>query len=387
MSLDDIWARARAAESAVKALHSEHHAPAAVASVAFDPAPWFNRLQLVGVDRVSQMAVASASLALGDAGGTDACLGSDRFRCGVFWGCGMGGAGALDAAYRSAGRIPPLTIPAFMANAPAGHVSMRLGVLGPVLTYSVACASSAAAIAEGAKAIRCGDIDVALVGGSEALLVPGVIKAWQAMQTLAQAQDGQEAAACKPFSSQRTGFALGEGAACLVLESEAHARARGARAYSELAGWGHSADASHLTKPDAKGQARCLRQALLAAGLLPADVGYINAHGTATSVGDPVEAQALAEVWGGDWAHTRISSTKAIHGHLLGAAGALEALITVLALKHRQRPVQAHTHEAAPDCPIPLVRPNDMETPGLQAALSTSFAFGGSNVALVFKQA
>jgi 3-oxoacyl-[acyl-carrier-protein] synthase II len=382
--LAGVWSRAVQGKSGVTLQESDHHAVAAIARSSFDPEPWFSKLQLVGVDRVSQMAVASADLALNDAGGTSEVLGPDRSNAAVYWGCGMGGANALDTAYRAGARVPPLTIPAFMANAPAGHISMRLGITGPVLTYSVACASSAAAIAEGAKAIQRSDVDVAVVGGSEALLVPGVIKAWQAMQTLALVKDGDAAAACKPFSSDRTGFALGEGAAALVLESGDRARARGARIYARLGGWGMSADASHLTKPDSGGQVLSIIRALKQAGVNPSDVAYVNAHGTATAVGDPIEAQAINQVWGDALEHTRISSTKAIHGHLLGAAGALEALITVLAIHHSQRPLQANTATAAPDCPVPLVSAADVDTPQMRWAASTSFAFGGTNVALIF---
>ena len=206
----------------------------------------------------------------------------------------MGGATALEAAYRSGGRVPPLTIPAFMPNAPASHIALRQRVQGPVLTYSVACASSAIAIAEAAKAVQRGEVDLAIAGGSEALVVPGVVLAWQAMQTLASFQPGEAAAAVRPFATDRSGFALGEGAAFLVLESAERARARGARIYATLAGWGLSCDATHLTKPDAAGQARAIRAALKQAGLQPRDIGYCNAHGTATRIGDVVERDALA---------------------------------------------------------------------------------------------
>jgi len=268
-------------ESAVREVFPESAKPAAAATAPFDHERWFTKLQLAGVDRVSQLAVAAAELALKDSNHA----GIDAQRTGVYAGCGMGGAAALEAAYTAknqGGRVPPLTIPAFMPNAPAAHVALRLGVQGPVLTYAVACASAAVAIGEAAKAIRSGEVDVAMAGGSEALIVPGVVAAWQAMQTLAGFAPGEAARACRPFAADRSGFALGEGAAFLVLESDAHARARGARRYAELAGAGLTCDATHLTKPDSAGQARALRAALAQAGLRPADVGYCNAHGTAT---------------------------------------------------------------------------------------------------------
>lgn len=376
-------------ESAIRPVFPELAKPALAATAAFDPAPWFSKLQLAGVDRVSQMALAAAELALDDAGLQGPWDAEGGERVGVYVGCGMGGAAALEAAYRggASGRVPPLTIPAFMPNAPASHIAMRRKVLGPVLTYSVACASSAIAIAEAARAIESGEVDLAIAGGSEALIVPGVMMAWQAMQTLASAEPGEAATAVRPFAADRSGFALGEGAAFLVLESPQRAAARGARSYARLAGWGNSCDASHLTKPDAAGQARALRAALRKAGLLPAQVGYCNAHGTATRIGDPIECEALAQVWGDALPQLRVSSTKALHGHLLGAAGALEALITVMALHRQALPPNMHVDEPDPACALSLVRPDDTAAPALQAAISSSFAFGGTNAALLFERA
>ena len=374
-------------DSALAPIFPELPKPAIAATVPFDASRWFTKLQLAGVDRVSQLAVAAADLAMRDAGATGS---ADPERIGVFAGCGMGGAAALEAAYRGGGRVPPLTIPAFMPNAPAAHVAMRQGVQGPVLTYSVACASSAVAIAEAAKAISRGDVDLAIAGGSEALIVPGVVLAWQAMQTLASVDPddlARAATAVRPFASDRSGFALGEGAAFMVLESAERARARGARSYATLAGWGLSSDAVHLTKPDAAGQARALRQALREAGLQPGDIGYCNAHGTATKVGDPIERDALAQVWGDRLDRLRVSSTKALHGHLLGAAGALEAVITVLALQRGQLPPNAHCAQVDPACQLNLVAAEGEAAPALEAALSNSFAFGGTNSVLLFTRA
>ncbi|AVQ79580.1 MULTISPECIES: beta-ketoacyl-[acyl-carrier-protein] synthase family protein [unclassified Variovorax] len=370
--------------SAIQPVYPELPKPAAAATVAFDETRWFTKLQLAGVDRVSQLAVAAADMAMRDAG--IAAGDADPERIGVFAGCGMGGAAALEAAYRGNGRVSPLTIPAFMPNAPAAHVAMRQGVQGPVLTYSVACASSSAAIAEAAKAVQRGEVDIAIAGGSEALIVPGVVLAWQAMQTLATFQPGEAAGAVRPFAADRSGFVLGEGAAFLILESAERARARGARSYATLAGWGLSSDATHLTKPDAPGQARALRAALRQAGLQPRDVGYCNAHGTATRIGDVVERNALADVWGDDLGALRVSSTKALHGHLLGAAGALEALITVLAVHERQLPPNAHCAEIDPACSLNLVQPGDTAAPSIEAAISNSFAFGGTNSVLLFRR-
>lgn len=371
-------------ESAVQPVFPELARPAAAALAPFDVDAWFTKLQLPGVDRVSQLAVAASSLALRDAGLHTL---PDPLRVGVYAGCGMGGAAALEAAYLAGarnGRVPPLTVPAFMPNAPAAHVAMRHGVHGPVLTYSVACASSAAALAEAARALQHGDVDIAIAGGSEALVVPGVVQAWQALQTLAVFAPGEAARACRPFAAERNGFVLGEGAAFLVMEPQAHAQRRGARVYAHLAGSGIGCDATHLTKPDAAGQQRALQQALRQAGLAPQDVGYCNAHGTATRVGDVVECQALRAVWGPAIDRLRVSSTKALHGHLLGAAGALEAAITVLALHRRELPPNMHAQTIDAECAVALVREGETAAPGLHAAISSSFAFGGTNVVLAF---
>ncbi len=378
-----VFAALMRGESAVQSVFPELAKPAAAATAAFDASRWFTKLQLAGVDRVSQLAVAAADLAMRDAG---AAGDVDPERIGVFAGCGMGGAAALETAYAGGGRVPPLTIPAFMPNAPAAQVAMRHGVHGPVLTYSVACASSAIAIAEAAKAVQRGDVDLAIAGGSEALIVPGVVLAWQAMQTLATFEPGDAPRAVRPFASERSGFCLGEGAAFLILESAERARRRGARRYAELTGWGISCDATHLTKPDAPGQARALRAALRQAGLQARDVGYCNAHGTATRIGDVVERDALAAVWGDAFDQLRVSSTKALHGHLLGAAGALEAVITVLALHRGMLPPNAHGEAIDPACQMNLVREANTPAPALQAAISNSFAFGGTNSVLLFSR-
>ncbi|HWH81668.1 MAG TPA: beta-ketoacyl-[acyl-carrier-protein] synthase family protein [Burkholderiaceae bacterium] len=374
-------------ESAIRIVFPELPKPAAAATAAFDESRWFTKLQLPGVDRVSQLAAAAADLAWRDAGLGAPGDAVEPERVGVFYGCGMGGAAALEAAYRGGARVPPLTIPAFMPNAGAAQIALRQRVHGPVLTYSVACASAAVAIAEGAAAVQRGEIDVAIAGGSEALIVPGVVLAWQAMQTLASFAPDAAARAVRPFAADRSGFALGEGAAFLILERADRARARGAPAHARLAGWSVGCDATHLTKPDAAGQARALRAALRRADLAPRDIGYCNAHGTATKVGDVVERDALAQVFGADLDTLRVSSTKALHGHLLGAAGALEALITVLALQRRALPPNAHCAEPDPACRMNLVHEPGTAAPKLEAALSNSFAFGGTNAVLLFTRA
>jgi 3-oxoacyl-[acyl-carrier-protein] synthase II len=211
--------------------------------------------------------------------------------------------------------------------------------------------------------------------------------AWQAMHTLASfdaSAPEQAATAVRPFASDRSGFVLGEGSAFLILESTTRARARGAKIYATLAGWGYSCDATHLTKPESAGQVRAVNSALRTARLTPADVGYCNAHGTATRIGDVVESDALAEVWGNRIDDLRVSSTKALHGHLLGSAGALEAAITVMALHRRQLPPNMHCTTQDPACRIRVVARDQVAAPNLNAAISNSFAFGGTNAVLLF---
>lgn len=357
-------------------------APAVVARAPFDVTRFFAKLQLTGVDRVSQMAVAAGQLAKQDAG-----LEILDVDAGLYVGTSMGGAAALEQSYANffdGRRIPPLTIPSFIPNASASHLAMREKLHGPVLTYSMACASSAIAIAEAAKAISRGDITMALAGGSEALLVPGVLSAWQSLRTLADPGD-DPARACRPFSSTRSGLVLGEGAIFLLMETLESAQARGARIYAEIAGIGFSCDATHLTKPDAAGQVRAIKAALRDSALSPSDIGYCNAHGTATLVGDLVECDALAQVWGSNLSRLQVSSTKSIHGHLLGAGGALEAALTVMALSNRAVPPNMHCADQDPNCPVNLIREPHHQAPHLTAAISNSFAFGGSNVVLVFR--
>jgi 3-oxoacyl-[acyl-carrier-protein] synthase II len=384
---DEVFAALMAGRSGIRLLDGPFgNTPAVAAQVDFDPAPWFNRMQLSGVDRVSQFAVAAADLARRDAGHA---LELAPERTGVFLGCGMGGAQSIETGYAAhfgAQRLSPLLVVAGMTHAPAAHVAMRMDVAGPALTYSVACASSTIAIGEAYRAVLRGEVDVAYAGGAEAPLAPGAVRAWQAMRTLATPDPDDPSTACRPFAIDRSGLVLGEGAAVLILERADRALARGARIYARVAGLGLSCDASHLTKPAASGQVRAMRAALACAGLDPAEVGYCNAHATATQAGDEIECQALIEVWGEHLAALAVSSTKSMHGHLLGATGALEAAITVLALHHKRIPPTTHCRNQDPGCAIPLVRDTPREAPELRAAISNSFAFGGSNAVLAFRR-
>jgi 3-oxoacyl-[acyl-carrier-protein] synthase II len=385
--LELAWTRLMRGDSAVAALSIPGTSPIPAAAAEFDPAAWLTKLQMVGTDRASQMAYGAARLAMRDAGIESW---ADPTRVGVYLGTGMAGAATMDNAYAAlyeGRRISPSTVPAGMVNAPAAVVAMHAGCRGPVLTYAVACASSAVAIAEAAHALRRGDIDMALAGGVEALLVRGTVVAWQAMHTLA-AVHAEPPRSCRPFAPDRDGLVLGEGAAFLVLSREQDARTAGRKVYASLSGSGVTCDARHLTKPDVDGQVRALQAALASAGLQPRDVGYCNPHGTATQVGDPVECESLRSVWGPDAPRLSVGATKAAHGHLLGAAGAIEAIWTVLALHRRELPPTAGQTSVDPACAgLDHVGPVGRPAPELRHAISNSFAFGGTNVTLLFSRA
>jgi 3-oxoacyl-[acyl-carrier-protein] synthase II len=254
------------------------------------------------------------------------------------------------------------------------------------LTYSVACASSAVAIGEAMRAIRFGLVDCAIVGGSEALLTRVMLSAWSALKTLADCDHDDAARSCKPFAADRSGFVLGEGAAALVLESGERAQARGARIYCELAGYGLTSDATHISDPSIGGQARALRLALDDAKLVPSEIGYINAHGTATTVGDRIEVQSIQQALGAAASRVAISSTKALHGHAMGATGALEFIIALLALHTGTIPPTAHLLIPDPTLGLDFVPNVARYDQNLRAVASNSFGFGGSNAVLVAKQ-
>jgi 3-oxoacyl-[acyl-carrier-protein] synthase II len=341
----------------------------------------------VPLDRGSAMALAAARAAARAARLEPGSFDADRL--GIFWGSGMAGAATFEATcrivYADRRRMRPTSVVTTMPNAPVAELALLFGARGAALTYACACASSAVAIGEAMRAIRAGWIDVAVAGGSEALLTPGVLASWQAMRVLAPlnpaAAKGDAAAACRPFAADRAGFALGEAAAAFVLESPAHARARGVHAESLLVGYATNCDGMHITQPDAAGQARAMAAALADAGLAPSEIGYLNAHGTATTAGDAAEAASIAAVFGPH--AVPVSSTKAIHGHLLGAGGAVELLLTLRALEYRRLPPTAHVAAADPAFAIDLVTGAAREQATLRAAMSNSFAFGGTNAVLI----
>ena len=359
------------------------------ASAPFAESGHFTAMEAAALDRFAQFALVAAGQAIGQAALEAGQLHGPR--AGVYFGSGIGGAGTIEASYRAllgpTGRVNPMSIVRTMANAGAAQISMRHGIRGPSLNYSIACASAAVAIGEAFRAIRDGYLDVAIVGGAEALLVPGIVAGWNAMRVLARPVPGAPETSCRPFSSDRTGLVLGEGAGALVLESFEHAAARGARTLAELAGYGISSDASHLTKAEPEGQALAMRAALADAGLAASQVGYVNAHGTATMVGDVAETRSIRDVFGDGAKDVAVSSTKALHGHLLGASGAVELIAALMALRTGIVPPTCHLDRPDPQCDLDYVPNVARRGVALEAVMSNSFAFGGTNAVLVARRA
>jgi nodulation protein E len=346
----------------------------------FAPERWFDAARLAPLDRFAQFAVIAAREAVEDA--AIELTPALRERTAVVTGTGVGGQNAQQAGFEDLylsgrERLHPLTIPRTMASAGASHISIELGTLGPALTVSTACSAANHAIGLAMRLVRSGEADFALAGGSEAPFSYGLLKAWEALRVIAPDT-------CRPFCRDRLGMILGEGAAMLALEPLEAARARGARIYAEVAGFGMSSDAHHITQPSVEGPVRAMRAALEDARAPLDAVGYINAHGTGTPGNDAVEAQALRRLFGRHTDRIAVSSTKSMHGHALGAAGALEAAATALALYHGLLPPTANFTSLDPACEIDVIclqaRPARVEL-----ALSNSFAFGGLNAVLAFR--
>jgi len=358
------------------------------ATVNFDGHAHFHAPRLRMLDRVSQLALVAAGQAIADARLDFAR--EQRERCGVFVGTAMGGAGTTEEGYHTlyaerSDRITPYSVLNAMTNAPASWIGIDHGLLGPVLTYSTACSSSAVALGEAARRINCGEVDVMLAGGAEAPLVFGVLRAWEAMRTLAVEDPRDPSASCRPFARTRTGLVLGEGAAFTVLEEWDHAVARGAPIHAELSGYGLTSDVAHITRPTVAGQASAMQAALASARLNQGDVDYINAHGTATLQNDAVETAAIKAVFGERAYSIPVSSTKSMHGHLLGAAGALEFVIAVMCLKRETLPPTMHLDSPDPACDLDYVVGQARHGMTVRTVMSNCFAFGGTNAVLIAK--
>jgi len=348
----------------------------------YDPNKHFPGGKDAYIDRFAQFSVVAAREALQNSGLE--LTPELRERSAIVCGSAVGGQAAIEVGFQDLwvegrGRVHPLTIPKTMSNAGASHIAMDTGMSGPTYTVSTACSSANHAIGQAFRLVRDGEAEVAMTGGSEAMFSIGMLKAWEAMRVIAPDT-------CRPFSKDRRGMILGEGGAMMVLEPMDAAKARGAKIFAEICGFGMTADAHHLTQPAVHGPARAMRGALREAGLAPEAIGYINAHGTGTPGNDPVESSAIREVFGAHADKIGVSSTKSMHGHALGAAGALEAIATILALYHGILPPTANFNERDPECDLDYI-PNQPRALRVEAALSNSFAFGGLNAVVAFRAA
>ena len=366
--------------------------PVLAGAIDFDPDLHFSRARLLTLDRVSQLALVAAREAMAQAGLDHASARGAPDRFGVAVGTSSGGAGSTDAAYtalleQKVSRLRPMTVVLAMNNAIAAHASMEFGLKGPSSTLSNACASSAVAIGDAFRQIRHGYADAMLAGGAEAMLNRGSIRAWQAMHTLAKPHPDGAETSCRPFSLDRSGLVLAEGAAMLVLEDWDGAVARGANILAEITGYASTTDAHHLTQPQADGQARAMTLALRDAQTPLDHIGYLNAHGTATDIGDVVETAAIKQAFGDAAARLPISSTKALHGHAMGAAGAMEFIASVMAMRAQQLPPTAFLDKADPRCDLDYLPRVARDVAGISAVMSNSFAFGGTNAVLIAKAA
>ena len=347
----------------------------------YDAAAAFAPKELAFLDRFAQFALISAAEAVTQAGveWTEEV----RERGAIITGTSFGGRRAEEDGYwelfhHNRTRVHPLTIPLSMSNAGASHISIQYGMQGPAYTVSTACSSAAHAIGQAFWMVRSGMAPMAIAGGSEAPMFLGGLKAWEAMRVISNDT-------CRPFSANRSGLVLGEGGAMLVLETLEGAVARGATPLAEIVGFGMTSDASHLTQPAFDGAARAMRQAIQDSGLAPEQFGYINAHGTATLANDRTETAAIRAVFGAHADQLAVSSTKSMHGHALGAAGAIEAVASILSLRHGVLPPTANFTSPDPQCDLDVI-PNAARTLDVEACLSNSFAFGGLNAVLAFRK-
>jgi nodulation protein E len=347
----------------------------------FDGTQHLEKGDLDLMDRFAQFAVVAAKEAVHQSGFT--VDEQNKYRTAVICGTSIGGVQAQEQSYlelyrENKTRVHPLTIPKTMPNGASSNISMQMGITGPVYTVSTACASSNHAIGNAFWLIRNGVCDQAIAGGSETPFTYTFLKAWEAIRVVAPDT-------CRPFSKTRQGMILGEGAGMLMIETLEAAQKRGATILAEVIGFGMTSDASHITKPDQKGAEEAMRMAIRDAGIHPAQIGYINAHGTGTLVNDSMEVAAVKNVFGEHANHLAISSTKSLHGHALGATSSLEAIATIMALKEGLLPPTANFQEKDEACDLDVV-PNASRKKDFQYALSNAFAFGGLNAVLAFKK-
>lgn len=339
-------------------------------------------------DRTADMAQIAAGQALRQAGLISDAGPAGRLDCGTIFGTGVGCCHSLHEAYTGLAQkglrgLRPTTVPRCMANATSAVVSMQYRLTGPNFVVVCACSSSTTAIGMAFRMVRSGYADMILCGGADAIFEPGTFGGWNNLGVMSQ--NPEPAKACRPFDKDRDGTVLGEGAAALLLESADSARARGARIRGEICGYGESSDADHITRPNVEGQMKAIRMALESAGLQPADIGFINAHGTATRANDSCESQSIRGVFGAAADNVPVSSNKSYFGHLLGASGAIETLVTLLGLEAGVMPASLNLDNPDPECALNLVRAEPVR-PAKPVALKNSFGFGGDNAVLILRR-
>ncbi len=355
----------------------------------FNPEDYIPPKDIRRMDLFIQYCLAATKIAIDDAGLN--MEKEDSERVGVVVGTGLGGLPTLEKYHsilleRGPGRISPFFIPMLIANLAPGHIAMQHGIKGPNLCIVTACATGAHSIGDAFRIIQYGDADVMVAGGTEANLTPLTVGGFNAMKALSRRNDEPEKAS-RPFDKDRDGFVVAEGSGIVIMEELEHARARGAKIYAEIVGYGYNGDAYHITAPcpDGDGFIRCMKMALKDAQLSPDDVDYINAHGTSTDLNDQIETLAIKNVFGEKAYKIPVSSTKSMTGHLLGAAGAVEAIFTVLSIKDQICPPTINYTTPDPDCDLDYV-PNNARKHEINVALSNSFGFGGTNCTLAFKR-
>jgi len=394
-SVDESWQNLLAGESgAAEITQFDHSSPAYNVHFAcelkdFDPTVWIDRKAARRMDRFAQMILAAARQAETDSGFD---ISKEAERVGASVATGIGGLRSYQDCYdvllaRGPDRVSPFSIPSIIPNMGAGWVSIELGTKGPLMSECTACAASNMAIGDAADAIRMGRADVMFAGGTEAPITEVGIAGFDAMRALSRRNDDPTHAS-RPFDRGRDGLVMGEAAAVLVLEDLAHARARGAKIYGELAGYGVSSDAAHMTEPDPTGEnpARAMRMAMEDAGVDAGEVGYINAHATSTPLGDASETRVIKNALGEEQAlRTPVSSTKGATGHCFGAAGAIEAVFTTLAVTERKLPPTINYEVEDPECDLDYIANESRDAPELRVAISNSFGFGGHNASLVIR--
>jgi len=388
------WRNLLAGESGAAVItqfdHSDYNVHFACELKDFDPTVWIDRKAARRMDRFAQMILAAARQAEAD---SKIEIAKEPERIGASVATGIGGLKSYQECYdvlreRGPDRVSPFSIPSIIPNMGAGWVSIELGTKGPLMSECTACAASNMAIGDAMDEIRMGRADVFLAGGTEAPITEVGIAGFDAMRALSRRNDDPSRAS-RPFDGSRDGLVMGEAAAIVVLEELEHAKARGARIYAELMGYGVSADASHMTEPDPTGEnpARAMTMAIADAGVSPEDVGYINAHATSTPVGDASETRVIKRALGVEnAARTPVSSTKGATGHCFGAAGAVEAVFTVMAVHEQKLPPTINYEIEDPDCDLDYIPNESRDAPDLQVALSNSFGFGGHNASIVVRR-